>query len=103
MMDTRKAVNEFFYERQARYKVERLNLKRDSTQPDLIGLFSIGRGPVAQLDRALRFERRGWEFKSLRVHQFHTLAIGPRPAPGRAIRGYVCIGSLRRFSSPMLA
>ncbi len=24
-------------------------------------------GPVAQLDRALRFERRGWEFKSLRV------------------------------------
>ena len=25
-------------------------------------------GPVAQLDRALRFERRGWEFKSLRVH-----------------------------------
>ena len=26
------------------------------------------RGPVAQLDRALRFERRGWEFKSLRVH-----------------------------------
>jgi hypothetical protein len=25
-------------------------------------------GPVAQLDRALRFERRGWEFDSLRVH-----------------------------------
>jgi hypothetical protein len=27
------------------------------------------RGPVAQLDRAMRFERRGWEFKSLRVRQ----------------------------------
>ncbi|MEY2413289.1 MAG: hypothetical protein QOD84_1895 [Acidobacteriaceae bacterium] len=27
-------------------------------------------GPVAQLDRALRFERRGWEFKSLRVHHY---------------------------------
>ncbi len=26
-------------------------------------------GPVAQLDRAMRFERRGWEFKSLRVRQ----------------------------------
>ena len=26
-------------------------------------------GPVAQVDRALRFERRGWEFKSLRVRQ----------------------------------
>jgi hypothetical protein len=25
-------------------------------------------GPVAQLDRALRFERRGWEFEPLRVH-----------------------------------
>ena len=30
-------------------------------------------GPVAQLDRALRFERRGWEFKSLRVHHFFAL------------------------------
>lgn len=26
-------------------------------------------GPVAQVDRAMRFERRGWEFKSLRVRQ----------------------------------
>ena len=30
------------------------------------------RGPVAQLDRAMRFERRGWEFKSLRVR--HIIA-----------------------------
>jgi hypothetical protein len=37
------------------------------------------RGPVAQLDRALRFERRGWEFKSLRVH--HSTAFRtPGPA-----------------------
>jgi hypothetical protein len=31
-------------------------------------------GPVAQLDRALRFERRGWEFKSLRVHHFQAVS-----------------------------
>lgn len=43
---------------------------RDTHWQDLIRLFSTQRGPVAQLDRALRFERRGWEFKSLRVHQF---------------------------------
>src|SRR5439155_15453645 len=30
-------------------------------------------GPVAQLDRALRFERRGWEFKSLRFHHCSPL------------------------------
>ena len=32
-------------------------------------------GPVAQLDRALRFERRGWEFKSLRVHHVQFFSI----------------------------
>jgi glycine oxidase len=38
------------------------------------------RGPVAQLDRALRFERRGWEFKSLRVHH----SANPLHTPDRS-------------------
>lgn len=32
-------------------------------------------GRVAQLDRALRYERRGWEFESLRAHQSQALML----------------------------
>ena len=51
------------------------------------------------------------KFKSLRVRQFFAKIKGPlvtksfpyvARGPGRDIRGYVCIGSLRRFSSTML-
>lgn len=31
---------------------------------------------VAQLDRALRYERRGWGFESLREHQFECQPQG---------------------------
>jgi glycine oxidase len=52
-----------------------MNSRRDICGSDLIRLFSNQRGPVAQLDRALRFERRGWEFKSLRVHHSQTNSV----------------------------
>jgi hypothetical protein len=32
--------------------------------------------PVAQLDRALRFERSGRRFESVRAHQFHRVCSG---------------------------
>ena len=35
-------------------------------------------GPVAQVDRAMRFERRGWEFKSLRVRQHMSRSFARR-------------------------
>ncbi len=42
------------------------------------GVGQSAHGPVAQLDRALRFERRGWEFKSLRVHHSFLIRVNPR-------------------------
>ena len=45
--------------------------ERLSLHYNVVGASTLRDGPVAQLDRALRFERRGWEFKSLRVHHFY--------------------------------
>jgi hypothetical protein len=58
----------------ANVKVRQSRLVQQSSPPrkKLVAYFSPSwSGPVAQVDRALRFERRGWEFKSLRVRQYH--------------------------------
>jgi hypothetical protein len=51
--------------------------RQQPARPDT--LIFCWRGPVAQLDRALRFERRGWEFKSLRVRQVDTASSSNSP------------------------
>ena len=47
------------------------------------------------MDRALRFERRGWEFKSLRVRQAFRTGLGNAPN----LLASLVIGKFRNFNS----